>query len=481
MHPHFSDAQNLQTDYLIIGSGAAGMAFADTLFHETEASLLIVDKHHSPGGHWCDAYPFVRLHQPSSYYGVNSRALGGDLRDAHRLNLGMTERATSAELLAYYEAVMQKMVDSGRVKYLPMTEYLGATEGAAEGEKSHQFRALLSGQTGRVRLHKKVVHSAFLSPNVPSTHVRKFTVDAAVPCFPLNDLPKLKTPPSCYVVVGAGKTGIDAVLWLLDNQALPDQICWVMPRDSWFINRANVQAGNDFFIQSFSAMATQFEAVVQATSVADLFQRLESSAQLLRLDPNVEPSMYHAATVSQAELTELRKVKNIVRMGRVQHIAATHIQLQKGKVPLPAGSVVVDCSASIESRGTVPVFQGDTIVPQFIQAHQPTFSAALIAHVEANLPDTPGDEAKNLLCAAVPLPDTPITWLTMQAATMKNRYHWGKNKKIKAWMAQSRLDGFTKMMDAVEEHETEKIAILERLGAAIVPAVMKLQKLITPS
>ncbi len=26
-----------------------------------------------PGGHWTRAYPFVRLHQPSAYYGVNSR------------------------------------------------------------------------------------------------------------------------------------------------------------------------------------------------------------------------------------------------------------------------------------------------------------------------------------------------------------------------------------------------------------------------
>ena len=65
----------LTTDYLIIGSGAAGMSFADQLLTETNANIVIVDRHHLPGGHWNDAYPFVRLHGPSAFYGVGSRQL----------------------------------------------------------------------------------------------------------------------------------------------------------------------------------------------------------------------------------------------------------------------------------------------------------------------------------------------------------------------------------------------------------------------
>ena len=65
-----------KTDYLLIGAGAMGMAFADTLIAETDATLTIVDKHPRPGGHWNIAYPFVTLHQPSSFYGVASRELG---------------------------------------------------------------------------------------------------------------------------------------------------------------------------------------------------------------------------------------------------------------------------------------------------------------------------------------------------------------------------------------------------------------------
>ncbi len=39
----------LTTDYLIIGSGASGMSFADQLLTDTNANIVIVDKHHLPG------------------------------------------------------------------------------------------------------------------------------------------------------------------------------------------------------------------------------------------------------------------------------------------------------------------------------------------------------------------------------------------------------------------------------------------------
>jgi len=71
----------LETDYLIVGSGATGMAFADTLLVETKANMVIVDRHAKPGGHWNVAYPFVRLHQPSSFFGVASRELSQNSGD----------------------------------------------------------------------------------------------------------------------------------------------------------------------------------------------------------------------------------------------------------------------------------------------------------------------------------------------------------------------------------------------------------------
>ena len=47
---------SLETDYLVVGAGATAMAFVDTLLTENaDATVLMVDRHHRPGGHWNDA------------------------------------------------------------------------------------------------------------------------------------------------------------------------------------------------------------------------------------------------------------------------------------------------------------------------------------------------------------------------------------------------------------------------------------------
>lgn len=81
----------LDVDYLIVGAGAMGLAFADTLVAESDATVAIVDRYAQPGGHWTVAYPYVRLHQPSAFYGVNSRELGSGSVDQDGWNAGLHE------------------------------------------------------------------------------------------------------------------------------------------------------------------------------------------------------------------------------------------------------------------------------------------------------------------------------------------------------------------------------------------------------
>ena len=81
----------LQCDYLVIGSGATGMAFVDEIIHKSnDINVVLVDKRAKPGGHWVDAYDFVRLHAPAAWYGVNSRPLGSggaDLTSKYQIKL----------------------------------------------------------------------------------------------------------------------------------------------------------------------------------------------------------------------------------------------------------------------------------------------------------------------------------------------------------------------------------------------------------
>ena len=135
--------ETLDTDYLIVGAGAVGMAFADTLLAESDAHILLVDRHGKPGGHWNDAYGFVTLHQPSAFYGVNSLPLGSGRIDTLGLNQGFQEQASGAEICAYYERVLQQvLLPSGRVRYLPLSR----------AHEDGTIESLLTGERTRVRV-----------------------------------------------------------------------------------------------------------------------------------------------------------------------------------------------------------------------------------------------------------------------------------------------------------------------------------------
>ena len=173
----------IETDYLIIGAGAAGMAFADALIAESDADVVMVDRRNRPGGHWNDAYPFVQLHQPSAFYGVNSRTLGTDAIDEFGANAGMYHRATSGEICDYFGRVLDEhFLPSGQVRFFGMSDY------ASEPAGAHRFVSRLTGKETTVKVRRKVVDATYLETPIPSTHTPSFEVDPDAHFIPINDL-----------------------------------------------------------------------------------------------------------------------------------------------------------------------------------------------------------------------------------------------------------------------------------------------------
>ena len=456
----------IETDYLVIGAGAIGMAFVDTLLTDTDAQIVMVDRHHRPGGHWNEAYPFVRLHQPAAYYGVNSLELGHGQKDTVGLNAGMYSLSSGAELLAYFDQVMQqRFLPSGRVRFLPMSQVVGA----------YEVESLLTGARQAVTVRRKVVDGTHSRMQVPSTTPPRYAVAPGVRCVPLNELAKLSRPQAGYVVVGAGKTGMDACIWLLEQGVDPDQIRWVMPRDPWVLDRANFQSGDEFFMNTWSNMARRLESVVAAESVQDLMLRLEAAGEWMRIDPGVMPSVYHGALLSKPELAQLRRILGIVRLGHVKSIDGSQIHLEQGSIPLPPDTLVVDCSAAgIPSVETVPVWSGDRITPQWVRSFGTVFSAALIAHVEATMGD---DAEKNALCTPMVPPTLATDWLRMLDVSIKNQQRWSRHPQLLQWLAGSRLNSLFHPVGRIQAHETEKLAAMQRYQQAVKPAMARLSEL----
>ena len=469
---------HIETDYLVIGAGAVGLAFADTLLAETHAHITIIDRHGKPGGHWNDAYPFVALHQPSAFYGVNSMALGSDRKDTFGPNSGCYELASGAEVSSYFDKVMhQKLLPSGRVSYHPMSDF------AADGK----FVSILSGQETTVKVRKKTVDATYYGTTVPATHTPKFKVADDAWVVTPTGLAQLwqgqaagkPRRPQHFAILGAGKTAMDVGVWLINSGAAPDSISWVMPRDSYLVNRLHTQPGMEFFNHAIGGQADLMDAFAKATSIENLFERLEACEAMLRIYPDHKPSMFHYATMSKGEVKVLRKIKTVIRMGHVQAVERSALLLAQGSVVLPEGTLCIDCTASaVERRPTLPIFNGDKLTLQMVRIPQPAFSAALVAYVEAHYED---DAAKNKLCMPVPLPDDLHSYLPATMTSLMNQFAWGQDKALRNWIHNSRLDGFGKVIAAVDPQDTQKMAILERFKASTKAAVANIPRLMTAS
>lgn len=416
-------------NYLVIGAGAMGMAFVDTLLSDTKATVAMVDRYARPGGHWTIAYPFVRLHQPSSFYGVNSRPLGEGRIDQVGLNKGLAELATVDEVCAYYGLVMQQtFLPSGRVTYYPKHEYLG------DGE----FQSAVTGKKVRVGQETCIVDATYMKVKVPAMSPPSYQVSDDVELVTPNDLPKISRPFSSYTVVGAGKTGIDACLWLMTNGVDPKNITWIMPRDSWFLERGSLQPGPEFAGRFRSAVADTQKATMSASSVEDLFHRLETSRLLMRLDKNIWPTSYRCATLSMAELEHIKTVGTIVRKGHVVSLSTNAVVLEKGKYIPIKDTLYIDCTAdALAKLDPVPVFSDKHIILQTVRHCQQVFSAAFIAHVEASYAT---QQAKNDLCRVVPHPNDTIDYMITRVQSQQNALRWSTEPKTVKWLQQARLD-----------------------------------------
>jgi hypothetical protein len=422
----------IETDYLIVGAGAAGMAFADTLIAGSDADVVMVDRRHAPGGHWNDVYPFVRLHQTSTNYGVHSRILGTDSIDTTGPNAGFYDRATGVEICDYYQQVLEEgLLPSGQVRFFGMCEYI------ANGSGEHSLTSRLTGKTTTVRVRRKVVDGTYLEMSIPATHTPAFTVDADAQLIPVGALVELANAPGGYTILGAGKTAMDACSWLLDNGVEPDLIRWIKPRDSWVFDRASWQP-RDLVVTTYEILSLGVEALAQAEDLTDLLGRLEACGHLARLDTAVEPSMFRGAILSKAERESLGQIERVVRSGRVLHLGADRIELDGGTIPTSRTEVHVDCTAyGIGAAPARPIFQPGRITLQSLMGGFTSFNAALIGFVEAARDD---DAEKNRLCPPIAPPSRPIDWISTVCGGFRSFALQAVEPDVAAWLNASRLN-----------------------------------------
>ena len=450
--------RRILVDYLVIGGGAAGVAFADALIDHADVRVAIVDRRHSLGGHWLDAYPFVRLHQSSQFYGVASTLLGGGIQQRGP-EQGLYERATAAEICAYYERILsERLLASGRVEHFANCEYLG----------DRRFRSNVSGALFDVPEACRVVDAHYVSPTIPANTPPPFAVREGAKVIAVNDVVRIEEPPSQYVIVGAGKTATDAIVWLVGQGVDPNAIAWVRSRDPWMLNRAVVQPDPAVFLRM---AADTMEAAAASTSLDELFLRHEDAGIMLRVDRAYTPTMARAPTLAAWELDLLRTIENVVRQGRLRSVRPGTMRLDDGEVAIARDALVVHCAADgLRVMPPVPIWGPGTMTLQPIRAGFPCFAAALAGYVEAT---RKGDAAKNRLCPASPYSSTRAEWARTQVAGGRATRAFGSEPDIAEWASRVPLNparippgyGSTPALDdALERLKRFTTSGLERLA-----------------
>ena len=451
----------IETDYLVVGAGASGMAFVDALLAESDADVVLVDRRQRPGGHWLDAYPFVRLHQPSATYGVTSRTLGSDRIDETGPNAGFYERATAGEICGYFSRVLEDdFARSGRVRFLGMCDYRGTD---VDG---HHVVSLITGRDTTVRVRRRLVDATYVESSIPSRHTPTFTVDDGVRLIPPNDLVDLQEAAGRFTVIGAGKTATDTCGWLLDAGVAPDRIRWVRPRDGWQFNRAFTQPLA--LVGSFMELQARWvEAAAEAEDGTDFVHRLEDAGVFVRVDPGAEPEMFRGATISRPEIEALRTIDDVVRLGKVRRIGTDGIVLDHGSLASAPGDIYVDCTAA-GVRATVPrpVFEPGRVTLQYVTMGFVCWSAATVGVIEARRDD---DAEKNRLCPPLTFSGNAADVLAMAHVGMTGLMARAPEPDLAAWDAQSRLNPARGAADRLDDPRVPAAftSMATNIGAAL--------------
>ena len=333
----------IETDYLVVGAGAAGMAFTDALIADSDADVVMVDRRHRPGGHWNDAYPFVRLHQPSAFYGVNSRVLGTDAIDEVGPNAGFYHRATAAEICDYFFRVLDEhLLPSGQVRFFGMSRL---PRGDASGE--HEFVSRLTGETTTVRVRRKLVDATYLETAMPSTHTPPFEVDPDARFIPVERPRRARPSPR-----RATRSSVreDRAWTRASGCSTPGSTrmrsAGSGPRDAWILDRASSPAA-----RAAPAMMEACRCNVEAAARGGERRgplppaRGERAARPDRPGRRTDDVPLRDREPGASSRACDDHERRAPRSGRSAS-APTQIVMEEGSIPTDAGQVHVDCTAA---------------------------------------------------------------------------------------------------------------------------------------
>jgi hypothetical protein len=405
----------LHYDYLIIGSGISSLVFSSIILRKTNARIIIIDRYDRPGGAWNDAYGYAQLEYEPADFGIPTYPMSAFLAAQTHRDTGSQIGPTA--VLDYADKVMQDhILSSSRAEYFPGYEYLGRGRIRPIGESQYE----------QIRIDKKVIDATrdgrwSRLQHVPCLSYENQT-DIVSPHALAEDDAYLETPFERFCIIGAGTSGTDTALHLLGRGVHPDRICWVKPREAWFLDPS---------ITDPRIALDLAKQVQQAANMDTLFAIMVHGGHTARASMDISPSMHHAALKPSSEIRALHAIKQIIHKGHVRNIASRSLILDQGIEAMPEQTLYIDCSAKPVLPRTLPaIFQKDQIIMQACALADPCLSARMIAGIELL---SGSHEKKNALCRPLARPDTPLDYVRALQISFANQSAWGRHPRLKRW------------------------------------------------
>ena len=189
-----------------------------------------------------------------------------------------------------------------------------------------------------------------------------------------------------FVVLGAGKTGIDCVVYLQRAMNIqPADIAWVISRDVWMVS-SSAKADPNTWARCLAENGNDADAVALS---------LEAKGLLVRLDKNFLPSRFRFPVIPPDELQLARNVTTVIRRGRVTsiHRSSSNVVVEFG-AGYPSWNAFAPIQSCIFVHATspgpfngldpnTPVFNSPKMMTlQLLLMGPRTFSMSLLAKLE---------------------------------------------------------------------------------------------------
>jgi len=219
-----------------------------------------------------------------------------------------------------------------KVEYYPNCAYdfdnqPEATKDSSESNIHHFFSCSSSDKESgtktkkrkySVKVHVKLVNGVLGECLIPSKCPPKFNYDNNIHMITPNELYALhqtkernSTKNKNYIVIGCGKTGMDAVVYLRTVMKVSvKNIYWIISNDVWMTAR-----------ESGGGPSSWAKALLENNGDEKLARSsLEKEGIFVRLDKNIEPTRFRFPVIGKDELVTLRQIENTIRKGRISSI-----------------------------------------------------------------------------------------------------------------------------------------------------------------